>query len=202
MKLDLLFSSFPFITSEKVTLTQITDLEFEDLWEIMGDDENYRFSPTGALRSKEDAKRKLRQIGLLFRDRRMIVLGIYSDLNRLLGIFEISGINPDVNQVSINFTLRQDAVGFGYASAAVRAASKYLMETIEVNRIQAFVLPINYRAILVLERCGFVKEGTIREGFRWPDKGIVDLSLYALLPSDYRRAKSPVPKKPETNYYL
>ena len=68
--------------------------------------------------------------------------------------------------------------------------------TVGVRRIQCLVLPTNYRAVLVLERCGFVKEGTIREGFLWPDKGIVDLTIYSLLPTD--RA----PKKKGPTYYL
>ena len=59
----------------------------------------------------------------------------------------------------------QEYTGQGYASAAVRATTEYLFRTVGVRRIQCFVLPINYRAVLVLERCGFVKEGTIREGF-------------------------------------
>ena len=61
------------------------------------------------------------------------------------------------------------------------------MGSIGVHRIQAYVLPTNYRGVLVLERCGFVREGTIREGFFWPDKGIVDLTLYSLLPTDTHR---------------
>ena len=192
MKTKLLFSSFPFISCEKVTLTQITDLNLDSLWEIMGDDENYRFSPTAALRSREEAAVKLRQIGTLFRDRQMIVLGIFSNdsLNQLLGIFEITGFDTEVNEVTVNFTLGRRHTGFGYASASLRAAVKYLFDTIEVNRIQCYVLPINYRAVLVLERCGFVKEGTIREGFCWPDKGIVDLSLYSMLSSDRRQKRS------------
>lgn len=51
MKTSLLFSSFPFITGEKVTLSRMTELDLRALWEIMGDDENYRFAPTAALRS-------------------------------------------------------------------------------------------------------------------------------------------------------
>ena len=41
-----------------------------------------------------------------------------------------------------------------------------------------------------------MKEGTIREGFYWPDKGIVDCVLYSLLPTDLR------PKKAGPAYYL
>lgn len=198
MKTDLLFSSFPFISSDKVTLTKMTELDLKPLWEIMGDDENYRFAPTAALRSPTECNGKLRQAEALFRDKRAVVLGIYpnSGDHRLVGTFEIFDINPTVNAATVTFMLNRRDVGKGYASAAVRAAAEYLMNSIGVHRVQAYVLPINYRGILVLERCGFQKEGTIREGFLWPDKGIVDLSLYSLLPSDLR------PKRQGQAYYL
>ena len=124
------------------------------------------------------------------------VLGIYSTLNRLVGLLEISQINPQVESVTLSFILGQEYTGQGYASAAVRATTEYLFRTVGVRRIQCFVLPINYRAVLVLERCGFVKEGTIREGFYWPDKGIVDLTVYSLLPTDKK------PKSTGPAYYL
>lgn len=198
MKTDLLFSSFPFITSEKVTLTKMTEMDLNDLWAIMGDEENYRFSPTAALRSPGECAMKLRQADNLFREKRAVVLGIYPNNgeHRLIGTFEILDIDREVESVTVTFTLGQRHIGQGYASAALRAVSEYLMQTIGVHRLQAYVLPINYRAVLVLERCGFQKEGTIREGFLWPDKGIVDLTLYSLLPSDLRA------KKDGPAYYL
>ncbi len=190
MKTSLLFSSFPFIASEKVTLTRMTELDLNAMWEIMGDDDNYRFAPTAALRSPAECVLKLRQIEALFRDKAAITLGIYpngEEENRLAGFFEIYGIDPHVQAATIRFTLHRECTGMGYASSAVRATAEYLMSTIGVHRIQAYVLPTNYRGVLVLERCGFLKEGTIREGFLWPDKGIVDLSLYSLLPTDKRK---------------
>ncbi len=198
MKTDLLFSSFPFIAGEKVTLTRMTELDLNALWEVMGDEENYRFAPTAALRSPSECAAKLRQADALFREKRAVVLGIYPNGkdHRLAGTFEIFDVDPEVESVTITFTLNQRDTGMGYASGAVRAAVDYLMGTAKVHRIQAYVLPINYRGVLVLERCGFQKEGTIREGFLWPDKGIVDLTLYSLLPTDLR------PKTGGQAYYL
>lgn len=197
MKTSLLFSSFPFMSSEKVTLTRMTELDLEAMWEIMGDEDNYRFAPTAALRSPAECALKLRQIDAMFRDKAAIILGIYPNgkENRLAGFFEIYGIDPRVEAVTIRFTLHKECTGMGYASSSVRAAADYLIGTVGVHRIQAYVLPTNYRGVLVLERCGFLKEGTIREGFLWPDKGIVDLSLYSLLPTDRRKKSGPA-------YYL
>lgn len=198
MKTNLLFSSFPFITGEKATLTRMTELDLKDLWEIMGDDDNYRFAPTAALRSPSECAAKLRQAESLFREKRAVVLGIYPNdrEHRLVGTFEIFDLDPEIESATVTFTLNRRDTGRSYASSALRAAADYLMGTVGVNRIQAYVLPINYRGILVLEQCGFQKEGTIREGFLWPDKGIVDLTLYSLLPSDRR------PKSKGQAYYL
>ncbi len=198
MKTNLLFSSFPFIAAEKVTLSRMAELDLKELWSMMGDEENYRFAPTAALRSPAECAGKLKQADSLFREKRAVVLGIYPNdrERRLAGVLEILDIDREIGAVTISFTLNRRDTGRGYASAAVRAASEYLMTTIGVNRIQAYVLPTNYRGVLVLERCGFQKEGTIREGFLWPDKGIVDLTLYSLLPSDLK------PKKAGPSYYL
>jgi len=197
MKTSLLFSSFPFIPSEKVTLTRMTELDLNAMWEIMGDEENYRFAPTAALRSPAECGLKLRQIEAMFKDKVAITLGIYPNgrENRLAGFLELYGIDPKIQAVTVRFTLHRECTGMGYASSALRATVEYLFSTIGAHRIQAYVLPTNYRGVLVLERCGFIKEGTIREGFIWPDKGIVDLSLYSLLPTDRRKKTGP-------SYYL
>ena len=199
MKTDLLFSSYPFITSEKVTLTRISELDLSRLWEILGDEGNYRFRPTAPLASPGECAGQLRRMDRLFREKRAAVLGIYpnGEDQRLAGIFEITLEDPQVACVTLDIILHPGKAGQGLASAAVRAGCAYLFRTIGVRRVQAYVLPIHYRAAHLFEGCGFQKEGTIREGFLWPDKGIVDLTLYSLLPSDWRKKD---PKGP--TYYL
>ena len=158
MKSSLLFSSYPFITGEKVTLTRVTDMDNGSLWQIFSDEDSHRFTPEGALRSPRECAAKLRQYETMFQERRGVVLGIYSTLNQLVGLLEISHIDPQVESVTLSFILNQEFVGQGFASSAVRAACDYLFRTVGVRRIQCLVLPTNYRAVLVLERCGFVKE--------------------------------------------
>ena len=43
MNTSLLFSSFPFITGPNVTLSRMTDMDAEALWEVLGDEENFRY---------------------------------------------------------------------------------------------------------------------------------------------------------------
>ena len=100
MKTSLLFSSFPFIASEKVTLTRMTELDLNAMWEIMGDDDNYRFAPTAALRSPAECVLKLRQIEALFRDKAAITL-ILRDHHLMLPVCVIFSIWIRVIQVSL-----------------------------------------------------------------------------------------------------
>lgn len=47
MKTSLLFSSYPFISGEKVTLTRVTDMDAEALWLLLSDEDTHRFTPEG-----------------------------------------------------------------------------------------------------------------------------------------------------------
>lgn len=189
MKMDLLFSSFPFISDEHVTVSQIAPTDIDALWEIMGDDENYMFSPNAALSSVREVQKRMLKFASLFKEQKMIVLGIYSndEINRLVGTLEISEIRPEIEGVTLTFMLNRKYNGNGYATAAVNSTVKFLFERINVNRIQSYVMPTNLPCERLMERCGFVREGTIREGFYWPDKGVVDLDLFSILSSDYFR---------------
>lgn len=51
----------------------------------------------------------------------------------------------------------------------------------EVNRIEAVVMPENTASIIMLEKLGFRKEGLLEEYEKWGSKGFVDLYLFAML---------------------
>lgn len=197
MKTDLLFSSYPFLSCDAVTISRITPTDLQSLWEIMSDDENFRYSPSGAARSPAEMRRKIAQIDSLFREKKRIILGIFSNdsLNKLIGVIDISDLDLRISSISVDIRMNRTYSGRGLARAAMETTCKYLIERIEANRIIAYVMPNNFRCKYLLERCGFLKEGTIREGFLWPDKGLVDLDLYALLAGDYYRRQEPAGKR-------
>ena len=171
MKTSLLFSSYPFISGEKVTLTRVTDMDAEAPWLLLSDEDTHRFTPEGAVHSSRECAARLRQFDTLFQERRGVVLGIYSTLNQLVGLLEISHLDRQVESVTLSFMLLPEYTGQGYASAAVRAACDYLLRTVGVHRIQCFVLPINYRAVLVLCEGGHHSGGLplAGQGHRGPD---------------------------------
>ena len=143
-----LFSSFPFITGQNVTLSRMTDMDAEALWEVLGDEENFRYAPTAPLPSPVLCEGRMARYEAMFRDRVAIVLGIYpcGGGNPLGGIFEIYNVDPQIESVTVRFTLARKYTGQSYATGALRAAVEYLMDNVGVNRIQAHSITSHSRA--------------------------------------------------------
>jgi ribosomal-protein-alanine N-acetyltransferase len=51
----------------------------------------------------------------------------------------------------------------------------------ELNRLEAVVMPENTASIKMLEKLGFRKEGLLEEYEKWGSKGFVDLCMFAML---------------------
>lgn len=94
-----------------------------------------------------------------FGKKKIIYLGIYhnEDLKRIIGIAEIFDFDEKVNMATIGYTLNEDYWGHGFATKTVEALRDYLLNTIGVNRVQAFVIPNNIKSKNVLERNRFTK---------------------------------------------
>jgi ribosomal-protein-alanine N-acetyltransferase len=124
-----------------------------------------------------------------FNKRKIIFLGIYlkSQDMKLIGLGEVFDFDKQASMVTFGYTLNQDYWGQGYATQYANMLVDYLTHTIGVNRVQAFVMTENEKSHRVLERCGFIKEGTIRQGQVWKDKGLVDLTLYSILKGEVKQ---------------
>lgn len=90
-----------------------------------------------------------------------------------------------MNTVSIGYFLAEDNWGKGIATESVEMLVKFLFEEVNVNRIQAEVMPANEVSKKVLLKNGFMKEGLLRQAFIWSGKGIIDLEIYGILKGDY-----------------
>ena len=87
--------------------------------------------------------------------------------------------------VTIGYFLSESYWGNGIASEALKTIIKFLFEKVNVNRIQAEVMPENEVSKKVLLKNGFTKEGLLRQANLWSGKGIVDLEIYSILKGDY-----------------
>jgi RimJ/RimL family protein N-acetyltransferase len=71
--------------------------------------------------------------------------------------------NPDYRSASLGYCLHDRAWGRGYATEAAGALLQWAFETLDLNRVQAEADTRNLASARVLEKLGFVREGTLRE---------------------------------------
>jgi [ribosomal protein S5]-alanine N-acetyltransferase len=74
-------------------------------------------------------------------------------------------------RASTGFVLAQDAWGFGFASEALTAMVD-IAATLSVRRLYALCHVQHQRSARVLERCGFVREGTLHKHTVFPNLGV------------------------------
>src|SRR6201996_7396366 len=71
--------------------------------------------------------------------------------------------NPDFRSASLGYCFSDAAWGHGYATEAARALLRWAFSTLDLNRVQAETDTRNLASARVLEKLGFVREGTLRE---------------------------------------
>jgi [ribosomal protein S5]-alanine N-acetyltransferase len=80
-----------------------------------------------------------------------------------IGWSSLTRWNPDFRSASLGYCLDDAAWGHGYATEAARAVLQWAFDSLHLNRVQAETDTRNGASARVLEKLGFVREGTLRE---------------------------------------
>ena len=105
MRTELLFESCPFLTSANVTLSRLGFADGDALWEIMQDEELYRYEYEAPAKERVQAEYKIQDANAQFAAKRTVTLGVYAntDLAHLIGWIEIGGADEGMNMVQLRF---------------------------------------------------------------------------------------------------
>lgn len=187
MNIERVFEQFPILTSDNLVLKKIEDHHLDEVYEIYSNDKVFEYCGIIPKHNKDTVKSMIGHFERDFNKRSRIKWGIFAshEPDRLLGIIEAMDFNQKVNMVTIGYFLAKSNWGRGIATEAVSILIKFLFLDVNVNRIQAEVMPPNEISKKVLLHNGFMKEGTLRQATLWSGKGIVDLELYSILQEDY-----------------
>ncbi len=80
-----------------------------------------------------------------------------------IGWCSLTRWNPDYRSAAMGYVLDEAAWGNGYATEAARAVLQWAFDALDLNRVQAETDTRNAASARVLEKLGFVREGTMRE---------------------------------------
>ena len=102
-----------------------------------------------------------------------------------IGWCSLTRWNPDHHSAAMGYCLDDAAWGHGYATEAAHALLRWAFDTLDLNRVQAETDTRNAASARVLEKLGFVREGTLREDCV-VNGDVSDSWVYGLLRREWR----------------
>jgi [ribosomal protein S5]-alanine N-acetyltransferase len=106
----------------------------------------------------------------------------------LIGSVGFYDLDHETRSAEIGYDLVAEHWGRGLMREALTAVIDYCFEHLDLNRLQALVMPRNVRSKQLLTGLGFVYEGLLRQHGVDETGQLCDDAVYALLRSDWRPA--------------
>ena len=122
-------------------------------------------------------------------DRRMFVWGItLKSSDTVIGRVSLSNWEKHNAHIEVGYDLAKDYWRRGIGSEAVWAVVRYAFDGLHVHRVHAFPTMDNVASIRLLEKLGFVHEGTNREILLMDDGLYHSAGQYSMLEQEYSQA--------------
>lgn len=115
-------------------------------------------------------------------DLRMVMLEAGG--TRIVGSTGLHRMDWSIPRFEIGYWVRSSCHGQGYATEAVRALTRFALTQLGAARVEIHCSHRNVRSQQVAERCGYVREGALRNYARDPGGELRDTIVYALVPHD------------------
>ncbi len=111
---------------------------------------------------------------------------------RFIGWCGVTRWKPEYRSAAMGYCLDEHAWGRGYATEAGLALLQWAFDALGLNRVQAEVDTRNAASARVLEKLGFLREGTLREDCI-VDGVVSDSWVYGLIKGQWNPTAEPDP---------
>jgi [ribosomal protein S5]-alanine N-acetyltransferase len=154
----------PTLQTARLSLRPFTDEDADDLFALQSDARVLRYWDSPPWSDPERAQRFLATCRQMADEGTGARLAIDRAADgAFVGWITLARWNPDFRSASLGYCLTEAAWGQGYATEAARAVLRWAFDTLDLNRVQAEADTRNVASRRVLEKVGFVHEGTMRE---------------------------------------
>lgn len=148
-------------------------------------------NPALSVNTVEDAEILMRQFAVAWAARDAFFLGAWE---RSTGAFVaqiyVGVVDWELPEFAIGYFVDRGHEGQGYVTEAVQAVLKFTFEHLGAHRVRLECSEINTRSWRVAERCGFVREGYLRQTkkhLKRDDGAFSGDYLYGMLREDFER---------------
>jgi ribosomal-protein-alanine N-acetyltransferase len=155
--------SFPCLETERLLLRKVVLSDAPALYAILGDEEVTRYYDLGTMTHPSEAETLVRRMAKRYKHGQAVRWGIVRRQDgAFLGTcgfhFQAAGFKAE-----IGYELGRPYWRQGYMDEALRAMLAYGFATLQLNRVEALVMPENKASANVLLKLGFREEGLLRE---------------------------------------
>ena len=180
------FQTFPQLETKNLILRRIHPSDASALFKILADDEVTRFYDDDTFTEISQASDQIEAWENGFKNKGCIRWGItHKEEGTMIGSCGYYGFHTWYRRASIGYELARNYWRQGIMTEVLSAIINLGFGEMELNRIEAVVMPENTASIIMLEKLGFRNEGLLEEYEKWGSKGFVDLCMFAMLRKDW-----------------
>ncbi|WP_089282979.1 GNAT family N-acetyltransferase [Anaerovirgula multivorans] len=167
----------------------MTEDDAELLLKYWSDNEVTRYMNINAFSDIDQAKEMIDLLNHLFKEKQAIRWGIYNkEFDWLIGTCGYnSGLKEETYIGEIGYELGSQYWRQGFMVEALTCIINYGFNTLNLNRIEAYVMLENQKSLKLLEKLGFQKEGILRERGYYKNQ-FWDEYIFSLLKRDRERS--------------
>jgi len=141
-----------------------------------------------SIKSEDEAESAARELAVGWGNRDYFFIPVFEkQSNNFVAQIYMEPTNWDLPEFVIGFIADVDHQGQGYVTEALTAALGFVFNDLNAHRVFMECDDTNQRSWKVAERCGFTREGHLRENKRHPGSPISGTYIYGLLKSDFNK---------------
>lgn len=104
--------------------------------------------------------------------------------------FNEDQFRPAMNCKELGYSLSEEFWGKGLMTEAAKRLVEYAFENLNVDILTIKTSEDNKASQRVIEKCGFIYEGTLRRAYRLYDGSLREVRCYSMLSEEYKHRKN------------
>ncbi len=179
--LNLNFSSFPNLETERLILRHIAKEDVNEIFELRSDKQTMKYIPRPLATTKEDALGHIAMIDAKIENNEGINWAItLKNSPKLIGIIGHYRIKPEYYRAEIGYMLLPQYHGKGIMTEAIKEVVSFGFKVMKLHSIEAIIDPKNFVSEKVLLKNDFVKEAHLKENKCFEGR-FLDTVIYSIL---------------------
>lgn len=173
------------LESERLVMKNYSSSDTENLLFLRSEPLVWRYSDKLVVKNVSEANQLIETILGNYDNNKCEFQALFlKGTNEYIGEAGLLSYNPRCKRGVIGYNLHPKFWGLGYATEITKALVCYLYEDLKLERIEALTAERNLASRKVLEKAGFIQEGTFRN-FAYIDNEFLNVMMYAMISQDY-----------------